>query len=130
MADTSWEEEFETTDEERYPEPTEDDEGAYRTFTVRGKTYCVSITKSRLDLYEQRHRPIMASFIQNDGAFSTSELTALLAYGLRLEGGGYVNPNRGMEMAENLLKHSGYLAVYQAVIEALERDCGFLFQGA
>ena len=108
----------------------DEDEDEPRSFTVRGKTYIVRITKKRLDLYEQRHKPIMASFIQNDGAFSSAELTALLAYGLCEEGGAFVKPNKGMEMADKLMKKSGYLAVYQAVIEALERDCGFLFRSA
>lgn len=108
----------------------EEEGGKTRTFTVRGKVYEVCFSKKRIDLYEQRHKPIMASFIQNDGAFSAAELTALLAYGLRVEGGGYVNPKRGMDMAEKLVLNSGYLAVYEAVTEALERDCGFLFLSA
>lgn len=101
-----------------------------RHFTVHGKKYYVKITRSRLNLYEQRHKPVMASFIQNDGAFSANELTHLLAYGLCKENGSFVKPSRASEMAEKLIGANGYLAVYQAVIEALQRDCGFLFQGA
>ena len=100
------------------------------TFEVHGRTYEISLTKKRIDLYEQRHKPIMSTFIQNDGGFSLAELTSLLAYGLRVEGGQFVNPRRGMEMAEGLLKANGYLAVYEAVMAALQRDCGCLFQGA
>lgn len=105
-------------------------EDAPRTFTVRGNVYEVKFTKGRIDLYEQRHKPIMASFVSNGGAFSSKELSDLMAYGLCAQGGKYINPRRGLEMAEQLLIHSGYLAVYEAVIEALQRDCGFLFQGA
>ena len=33
-------------------------------------------------------------------------------------------------MASDLIEKNGYLAVYERVTEALERDCGFLFKGA
>lgn len=112
-------EEFENSDfEEEKP----------RTFEVNGRSFEVVITKARLNLYEQRHTPIMASFIRNDGALSNAELTALLAYGLKLEGGTYVNPRKGTEMAEKLIEANGYGAVFECVFEALQRDCGFLFQ--
>lgn len=99
-----------------------------RTFEVNGRSFEVVLTKARLNLYEQRHTPIMASFIRNDGALSNAELTALLAYGLKLEGGAYVNPRKGTEMAEKLIETNGYGAVFECVFEALQRDCGFLFQ--
>ena len=122
----------ETMDDEAFDDEGafEDEEAAPTTFEVAGRTYAIKLTKKRLDLYEQRHKPVMASFIQNDGAFSAAELTAILAYGLCLEGGAFVNPRRGMEMADRLVRTNGYLAVYEAVMEALQRDCGFLFQGA
>ena len=106
----------------------EDDSAA--TFTADGKSYVVQITKARLDLYEQRHKPVMSTFIQNGGAFSTKELEHLMAYGLREEGGAFVNPRRGAEMAEEIMQANGYAAVFEAVLEALARDCGFLFMGA
>ena len=113
-------EEFEESDFEEEDKP--------RTFEVNGRSFEVVLTKARLNLYEQRHTPIMASFIRNDGALSNAELTALLAYGLKLEGGAYVNPRKGTEMAEKLIEANGYGAVFECVFEALQRDCGFLFQ--
>lgn len=112
--------EFEESDFEEEDKP--------RTFEVNGRSFEVVLTKERLNLYEQRHTPIMASFIRNDGALSNAELTALLAYGLKLEGGAYVNPRKGTEMAEKLIEANGYGAVFECVFEALQRDCGFLFQ--
>lgn len=99
-------------------------------FTIDGKSYIICFTKNRLEMYERSNKPIMASFIQNGGAFSISELKSLLSYGLRLEGGPFVNPRRGVDMASGLIEENGYLAVYERVTEALERDCGFLFKGA
>ncbi|RVU97063.1 hypothetical protein EII22_09010 [Coriobacteriales bacterium OH1046] len=109
-------------------DPMTGEDLAPATFDVLGRTYEISLTKARIDLYEQRHRPIMASFIQNGGAFSAAELEAILAYGLRVEGGPFVNPKRGMEMAGQLMQSNGYLAVLTAVMDALQRDCGFLFR--
>lgn len=97
-------------------------------FTVEGVSYIIGFNQKRIRLYENGHKPIMASFIQNGGAFSLSELQGLLAYGLRREGGAYVNPRKGMEMAERLIDECGYVAVFERVTEALERDCGFLFK--
>lgn len=111
-------------------DPAFEEEPVDTTFEILGKIYAISITKARLDLYEQRHRPIMAAFIQNGGALSAAELTAILAYGLRVEGGPFVHPKRGLEIAERLMQTNGYLGVLTAVMAALQRDCGFLFLDA
>ena len=108
----------------------EEVEASTGDFTINGKSYIIGFTKNRLEMYERSNKPIMASFIQNGGAFSISELKSLLAYGLRLEDGPFVNPRRGVDMASGLIEENGYLAVYERVTEALERDCGFLFKGA
>lgn len=99
-------------------------------FTIGDRSYVIGFTQKRLEMYERSNKPIMASFIQNGGAFSISELKNLLAYGLRLEGGPFVNPRKGIGMASDLIEENGYLAVYERVTEALEHDCGFLFRGA
>lgn len=109
-------------------DPTAEDAPA--SFEVRGRTYVLRMTTARLDLYEERHRPIMASFVQNEGAFSVAELKAILAYSLMEEGGPYVNPRYGAKMAERLVVTNGYAEVLGAVMEMLQRDCGFLFKGA
>lgn len=99
------------------------------TFEADGKSYEVAYTMKRIEMYENSgHKPVMASLTQNGGTFSISELKALCAYGLKLEGGAYVNPKKGQEMAEGLIEANGYIEVYGAVTEALERDCGFFFK--
>ena len=109
-------------------EAATDEEDVTGDFTVEGVSYVIGFSQKRIRLYENGHKPIMASFIQNGGAFSLSELQGLLAYGLRREDGPYVNPRKGMEMAERLIDNCGYVAVFERVTEALERDCGFLFK--
>lgn len=106
-----------------------EEEFSRRTFEFAGKSYEVAYSQKRIELYESGHRPIMASFMQNGGAFSVSELKSLLAYGLKFEGGAYINPKRGDEMASELIAKNGYLAVFECVVDALQHDCGFLFAG-
>lgn len=105
------------------------DEFTRRTFTVNGRSYEVAYTQKRIELYESGRRPIMATFMSNGGAFSVAELKALMAYGLKFEGGAYVNPKRAEEMASELIARNGYLAVFECVVDALQHDCGFLFAG-
>lgn len=111
-------------------EEREEDEAPLGDFTVGDKHYVITFTQKRIDLYERSNKPIMSSFVQNGGAFSLVELKNLTAFGLRLLDGPFVNPRKGVEMAEYLIEKSGYLAVYERVTDALERDCGFLFKGA
>lgn len=101
----------------------------HRTFTVGGRSYEVAYNQRRIELYEAGHRPIMATFMSNGGAFSIAELKSLMAYGLKLEGGAWVNPKQGEDMASELINYNGYLSVFECVVEALQRDCGFLFVG-
>lgn len=97
-------------------------------FEVDGKGYEVKYTIKRIEMYEASHRPIMAALSEHGGNMSVAELRDLIAYGLMLEGGGYVAPKQGSEMAEKLIETNGYLPVYQVAAEALDRDCGFLFK--
>lgn len=108
----------------------EEEEETSGDFTVKGKSYVIHYTQKRIELYEQGHKPVMAAFVQNGGAFSIDELKWLLAYGLCLEGGTFVLPKRGAEMANGLINANGYLAVFEKVSDALQRDCGFFFKGA
>lgn len=105
----------------------EEERGA--DFTVGGRSFEIAFNQRRIELYENGNRPIMASIANNGGTFSLAELYALTAYGLKFEGGGYVNPKQGLKMARELVESNGYLPVYERVMEALQRDCGFLFGG-
>lgn len=96
-------------------------------FEAEGKSYEVAFNMQRVDMYEKTNKPIMVTFAMNRGLFSIGELKALVAYGLRPEGGAWVNPKKGIQMAEKLLSTNGYATVLEIVHEALERDCGFFF---
>lgn len=117
---------MESYENEETVEKTADNKTA--NFEYRGKTYEIRFSMKRLELYENAHAPVMTSFIKNGGAFSISELKGLLAYGLQQEGGAFVNPRFGAQMADGLVEENGYLTVYESVTDALQRDCGFLFE--
>ena len=102
------------------------DEMERATFTIKGRECEIAFTRKRIDLYEERHAPIIASFYKNDGIFTFKELSAIAGYGLKLVGGGYFIPNKGEEIVNKLIE----AAVFQAVMTALQRDCAFLFMGA
>lgn len=100
------------------------------TFTVDERTYEIAFNIGRIKLYERTHLPVMTSISKNGGTFSIDELQSLVAFGLRYEGGSYVDVKKAMGMAEKLIETSGYLIVFQNVLTALERDCGFFFKEA
>ena len=56
-------------------------------FTVGDKSYVVQFNQGRIKLYENSNPPLMSVFVKNGGTFSLEELEALVAYGLREEGG-------------------------------------------
>lgn len=99
-----------------------------QTFEVNGKTYEIKFSVLRAKMYEDATGvPLMTSFYKNGGVFSITEITNLVAYGLRVEGGGWVSPKQGRDMAMRLLEENDYMALYEAVVDALQRDCGFFF---
>lgn len=72
--------------------------------------------------------PSMPELYKNRGMLSISSLKAYIAYALKEEDGDtFVKPKEGMEMADKLIEESGYLAVNEAVVTAIQRDCPFLF---
>ena len=107
-----------------------DEEKKYDTFTVDDKSYIIKFNEKRIELYEASHKSIMASFYKDGGMLKVGDLKSLVSYGLCLEGGTWVNPKQGLNMASDLLQENGYSALLEAVIDALQRDCGFLFQEA
>ena len=101
-----------------------------QTFTVRGHVCEIRFSRKRIDLYEERHTPIIASFYKNDGMFTFKELAAIAGYGLKVQSGGYFLPQKAEEIVNKLIDTNGYPVVFQAVMMALQRDCAFLFKGA
>lgn len=101
-------------------------------FEINGKTYVLKYNLKRVEMIENAvGMPTMADLNSHKGMLGLTALKTYFSYGLKEEGADvFVAPKKGMEMAEALIENEGYMAVNGAVLEALERDCPFFFQGA
>lgn len=101
-------------------------------FEINGKNYVLKYNLKRVEMIENAvGMPTMAEMQAHRGMLSLTSLKAYFAYGLKEEGSDvFVKPKEGMAMAEAMIENEGYLTVNGAVLEALERDCPFFFQGA
>ena len=101
-------------------------------FEINGKNYVLKYNLKRVEMIENAAgMPTMADLSSHKGMLGLTALKTYFAYGLKEEGSdAFVAPKKGMEMAEALIENEGYMSVNGAVLEALERDCPFFFQGA
>ena len=92
-----------------------------------GKSYVLKYNINRIEMIENATgKPILAEFSQNRGMLSISSLKSYFAYGLKEEA---LDTKKAMEIAGQLIEAEGYAAVCGLVVEAIERDCPFFFQG-
>lgn len=101
------------------------------TFEIDGESYEVAYNLKRIEMYENNHDAMMSTLnaaLQGTGGFKISDVIDLVGYGLRKEGGAFVNPTKGREIATQLLETNGFFPLLNVIIEALQRDCAFLFQ--
>lgn len=98
-------------------------------FEANGKKYELKFNLKRIEMIENAMgMPSMPELFKNRGMLSISSLKAYIAYALKEEDGDtFVKPKEGMEMADKLIEESGYLAVNEVVVTAIQRDCPFLF---
>lgn len=101
-------------------------------FEIGKKMYVLKYNMKRVEMIENAvGMPMMAELAAHKGMLGLTALKTYFAYGLKEEGADvFVKPKDGMEMAEKLIESEGYIAVNGAVLEALDRDCPFFFQGA
>lgn len=101
-------------------------------FEINGKNYVLKYNLKRVEMIENATGvPMMSDLYSHRSMMGLTALKTYFAYGLKEEGADtFVAPKKGMEMAEAMIENEGYLAVNGAVLEALERDCPFFFQGA
>ena len=101
-------------------------------FEINGKNYVLKYNLKRVEMIENTvGMPTMAEMQAPRGMLGLISLKTYFAYGLKEEGSDvFVKPKEGMSMAEAMIENAGYLVVNGAVLEALERDCPFFFQGA
>lgn len=102
-------------------------------FNIDGKDYELKYSLKRVEMIERATGgSVMASLVNSKGMLSISEVKTFLAYGLKGtgDGDGHISIQQGEKYAEGLIESLGYAPVVAPIMEALERDCPFLFQGA
>ena len=98
--------------------------------TYGGKNYGLKYNMKRIELIEGvTNMPTLADLQRTRGLLSLASLKAYVAYGIKEDGAdAFLNPRKGMEIAESLIESNGYPDVCAIVLEALERDCPFFFR--
>jgi hypothetical protein len=101
-------------------------------FEYNGKEYELKYNLKRVELIENTvGMPMMADIASHKGMLGLTALKAYFAYGLKEEGSDiYVAPKNGLKIAEDLIESTGYITINGAVMDAMQRDCPFFFQGA
>lgn len=80
---------------------------------------------------EATGKPTLDIIRTNKGMLTINELIIYTAYGLIEQGeDSFVKPRDGLNMAEGMIETLGYPKMIEAVLEAIQRDCPFLFQAA
>ena len=98
-------------------------------FTIDNEDYEIVFSQKRIELAENELDKPTLSILQKY-VFSLKELKTYVAYGLKKVGSqAYLNPVKGKELAGRLVESEGYGPLTSVVTEAIERDCGFFFQG-
>lgn len=96
---------------------------------INGKTYELKYTVGRVRMIEDTLGiSLMSTMVNANGMLSISQLCNFIAFGLKENGKDYVNFNKGMKIADELLEKKGYANLNVMVIEAVQRDCPFFFQ--
>lgn len=96
---------------------------------INGKTYELKYTVGRIRMIEDTLGiSLMATMINTNGMLSISKLCNFIAFGLKENGKDYVDFNKGMKIADELLEKKGYANITTTVIETIQRDCPFFFQ--
>lgn len=73
---------------------------------------------------------VMAAMVNNSAMFTINEMQTYLGVGLIDDAGKRFNFKQAQNIGMDLIQQEGYVTMCSAIIDALERDCPFLFQGA
>lgn len=93
-----------------------------------GKDYELTYGLRRIEMIENAiNAPVMTTIAHTRGLFRISDLRAFLVLGLKEQEGGYVANKLATEIADSLIDAS-YSEACALVLEALERDCPFMFR--
>lgn len=98
-------------------------------FEYKDKAYHLHYTLRRLQTAEQMAKTsTVAMLTTNNSMMGIQELMIYFAAGLCDENGDYIKTGKGLSLAEELIQEQGYVQINMVVVNALVRDCGFLFR--
>lgn len=92
-----------------------------------GTSYELAYGRKRIEVAEASlGKSILAVFSDRP---TIKDLVIAMACGMRREGeSAWMNPKQASKVAEECVEELGYATCYQQTIEAIDRDCGFLFR--
>lgn len=102
-----------------------------RFYEYKGRSYNLRYNMRRLQMAEQSTKSsVMETLTAHNSMMTIQELMIYFALGLCDTEGNYIKPGKGLELAEKCIEKEGYLNLNMQVVDAIQRDCGFLFQSA
>lgn len=99
------------------------------TMELSGKRYELKYSLGRMERIEQAMKRPIAAALQAGGLLSIQDLKIAIGMAMKEEdANAYVAPQKGLDLAEQLLEQEGYAKAIQTVLLAMQRDCPFFFQ--
>ena len=99
------------------------------TFEVNGVSYDIHFNLESEEMFEDLRGKTMIDAVTKASNFiMVKDIKAFFVVGLYYANGGRIPPSQVNSIASKLIEDKGPIFFTMVVIEALERDCGFLFQ--
>ncbi len=96
---------------------------------VDGKTYDLEYSLEQLMNYERAgYPPVLLAVYNYQNMLSVTVLMGLLTYGLKAQDGDHLDPEEAGVIAGKILMSKGADECVKRIMDALRRDCGFLFK--
>lgn len=97
------------------------------TFEINGTTYELIYALKRVEMAENAIKKSVISVFNEQPTIA--EARTLAAMGLRQQGSAaWINPAQAIPIVTDYIEQNGYLSLIEKVVNALMRDCGFLFR--
>lgn len=100
-----------------------------QTFEYEGKEYELKFSGKKIEIIEQvTGKSIMTNMVNNNGLLSLSDLRTYFTNGLKEIDGSYAPASVANKIYDGLQETSSYTEIVTNIVEAVQRDCPFLFR--
>lgn len=100
-------------------------------FEIDGKHYKIEYSFDRMEQIESATNTRFMQELSNRGMMSFATVKAYVGLGLKtVEGNKYVNGEDALKLGKKVITTFGYQKAVESILEAAQRDLGFLFQKA